>query len=129
MSGTDGDDAILTIPNVISLIRLLCLPLFLYLLFGLDDRFGAALLLGALGATDWVDGYIARHYDQVSALGKVLDPVAVPVADGDEGFAQLRSPVGATPNPRCRALWITLGWVSPKPRKKRVGQMSRIGAG
>ncbi|MCB0971118.1 MAG: CDP-alcohol phosphatidyltransferase family protein [Acidimicrobiales bacterium] len=76
MSGTDGDDAILTIPNVISLIRLLCLPLFLYLLFGLDDRFGAALLLGALGATDWVDGYIARHYDQVSALGKVLDPVA-----------------------------------------------------
>ena len=34
------------------------------------------ILLGALGATDWVDGYIARHYHQVSNLGKVLDPVA-----------------------------------------------------
>ena len=29
-----------------------------------------------LGATDWVDGYIARHFDQVSTLGKVLDPIA-----------------------------------------------------
>ncbi len=71
-----GEDQILTIPNVISLIRLLCLPLFLYLLFGKDDALSAAVLLGALGATDWVDGYIARNYDQVSNLGKVLDPVA-----------------------------------------------------
>ena len=35
-----------------------------------------ALLLGALGATDWVDGFVARRYHQVSTLGKVLDPVA-----------------------------------------------------
>jgi cardiolipin synthase len=73
---TAGEDRILTIPNVISLIRLLCLPLFLYLLFGEDDPLSAAVLLGALGATDWVDGYIARHYDQVSNVGKILDPVA-----------------------------------------------------
>ena len=73
---SEGEDRILTIPNVISLVRLACLPLFLYLLFGRDDRLGAALLLGALGATDWIDGYIARHFDQVSTLGKVLDPVA-----------------------------------------------------
>lgn len=71
-----NEDQILTIPNVISLIRLLCMPLFLYLLFGEDDPLAAAILLGALGATDWVDGYIARHYHQVSNLGKVLDPVA-----------------------------------------------------
>lgn len=71
-----GDDRILTIPNVISLVRLLCLPLFLYLLFGRDNRAGAAGLLGALGATDWVDGFIARRWNQVSAVGKVLDPVA-----------------------------------------------------
>jgi len=71
-----GEDQILTIPNVISLVRLLCLPLFLYLLFGKDDPLAASILLGALGATDWIDGYIARHYHQVSNLGKILDPVA-----------------------------------------------------
>ncbi|MCU1393696.1 MAG: pgsA [Ilumatobacteraceae bacterium] len=67
---------ILTIPNVMSLIRLCCIPLFLYLLFGRDNRAGAAWLLGGLGATDWIDGYIARHFNQVSELGKVLDPTA-----------------------------------------------------
>jgi cardiolipin synthase len=66
----------LTIPNVISLARLSCLPLFLWLLFGKEDRVAAAALLGALGATDWVDGYIARRYHQVSDVGKVLDPAA-----------------------------------------------------
>jgi cardiolipin synthase len=72
-----GDTSrLLTIPNVISLARLSCLPVFLWLLFGKEDRVAAALLLGALGATDWVDGYIARRYDQVSDLGKVLDPLA-----------------------------------------------------
>ena len=47
-----------------------------WLLFGQDNRVAAALLLGVLGATDWVDGYIARHFHQVSNLGKILDPVA-----------------------------------------------------
>jgi cardiolipin synthase len=67
---------ILTVPNVISLVRLLCLPLFVYLLFGRDNRAAAAVLLAVLGATDWIDGYIARRYHQVSDLGKILDPVA-----------------------------------------------------
>jgi cardiolipin synthase (CMP-forming) len=67
---------ILTVPNVISLVRLACIPVFLWLLFERDNRAAAAWLLGALGATDWVDGYIARHYRQVSTLGKVLDPLA-----------------------------------------------------
>ncbi|WP_254126976.1 CDP-alcohol phosphatidyltransferase family protein [Aquihabitans sp. G128] len=71
----DGS-AILTIPNVISLVRLLCLPIFVYLMFGRDNRAAAAGLLAVLGATDWIDGYIARHYHQVSDLGKILDPVA-----------------------------------------------------
>jgi cardiolipin synthase (CMP-forming) len=71
-----GEDRILTIPNVISVVRLLCVPVFLWLLFDQENRVAAAGLLAVLGATDWVDGYIARHYDQVSNLGKILDPVA-----------------------------------------------------
>jgi cardiolipin synthase (CMP-forming) len=74
--GPEDEDRILTVPNLITLGRLACLPLYLWLLLGLDDRVSAALLLGALGATDWVDGYIARHFHQVSNLGKVIDPVA-----------------------------------------------------
>jgi cardiolipin synthase (CMP-forming) len=70
------ENRILTLPNLITLIRLSCLPLFLWLLFGAEDRAAAAWLLAALGATDWVDGYLARHMHQVSDVGKVLDPVA-----------------------------------------------------
>lgn len=65
-----------TIPNAISVARLACLPVFVYLLFGAENRAAAGWLLAALGMTDWVDGYIARHFDQVSELGKILDPVA-----------------------------------------------------
>jgi cardiolipin synthase len=71
-----GIDRLLTLPNVITIVRLSCLPLFVYLLFVDENRAAAAWLLAALGATDWVDGYLARHLGQVSALGKVLDPVA-----------------------------------------------------
>jgi cardiolipin synthase len=67
---------ILTVPNLITVVRLLCLPVFLWLLFHEENRAAAAWLLGALGATDFVDGYIARHFHQTSELGKVLDPVA-----------------------------------------------------
>jgi cardiolipin synthase len=67
-------DRVLTVPNVITAVRLLFLPVFLWLLFARHDRAWAAILLGALGATDWVDGWIARRYHQQSSLGKVLDP-------------------------------------------------------
>ena len=73
-----GLDRVLTLPNAVTVVRLLCVPVFLWLLFGRHphDRYAAAWLLGALGATDWVDGYLARHLHQVSTLGKVLDPTA-----------------------------------------------------
>jgi cardiolipin synthase len=71
-----GTDRILTVPNVITLVRLCLLPVFLWLLFARDNRAAAAGLLAVLGATDFLDGYIARHFDQVSELGKILDPVA-----------------------------------------------------
>lgn len=67
---------ILTIPNLVTVVRLLCVPVFLWLLFGVEDRVAAAILLAVLGATDWVDGYVARHFHQTSVVGTVLDPVA-----------------------------------------------------
>jgi len=70
------DRRVLTIPNVITLMRLLCIPLFLWLYFGAEDGWASFALLGGLGATDWVDGWIARRFDQGSALGKILDPIA-----------------------------------------------------
>lgn len=72
----NGLDRILTLPNLVTLGRLACLPVFLVLLFGRENRAAAGWLLAVLGMTDWVDGYLARHMGQTSNLGKVLDPVA-----------------------------------------------------
>lgn len=73
----EAPSRVLTVPNAITTVRLLCAPLFLWLLFGRNNgRVDAALLLGALGATDWVDGFLARRLGQVSTLGKILDPTA-----------------------------------------------------
>jgi cardiolipin synthase len=70
------DRGVWTVPNAISLARLACVPVFLWLLLGEDRLVAAGILLAVLGATDWVDGWIARHYDQGSEIGKILDPVA-----------------------------------------------------
>jgi cardiolipin synthase len=69
-------DRILTVPNVLSLIRILLIPLFVMLLLNEGTELAGLLLLGAVVSTDWVDGYIARRTGQVSNVGKVLDPVA-----------------------------------------------------
>ena len=66
----------LTLPNLITLIRLCLVPVYLWLVFGPGRYVAAAILLAVLGATDWVDGQLARRLNQVSALGKILDPVA-----------------------------------------------------
>ena len=71
-----GEDRIFTVPNAVSIIRLGFVPVFLWLLFGRDNRHAAAWLLAILGCTDWIDGYIARRFNQGSTLGKILDPVA-----------------------------------------------------
>ncbi len=65
---------LLTWPNLITFVRLLCIPLFLWLLFGRENRAAAAWLLGGLGATDWVDGWLARRFDMTSEFGRLFDP-------------------------------------------------------
>jgi cardiolipin synthase (CMP-forming) len=73
-----GEDRILTVPNALTLARLVAVPVFLWLALRPHrrDLYPAAFLLAGLGATDWLDGSIARHFHQVSTLGKVLDPMA-----------------------------------------------------
>ena len=75
-SNLNWKDNVCTVPNVISFARLGAVPIFVWLLLGQERRLAAALLLGILGATDWVDGWIARRFNQVSDLGKILDPTA-----------------------------------------------------
>ena len=67
-------DQILTWPNLFTLVRLLCIPVFVWLLFSRENRAAAAWLLGGLGATDWVDGWLARRFDQASDFGAIFDP-------------------------------------------------------
>ncbi|MEZ5322596.1 MAG: CDP-diacylglycerol--glycerol-3-phosphate 3-phosphatidyltransferase [Microthrixaceae bacterium] len=67
-------DRFLTIPNAITFVRMLCIPLFLYLLFGRRSPGWAGFLLGSLGATDWIDGYVARRFNQRSNFGTMFDP-------------------------------------------------------
>lgn len=68
-------DRVLTVPNVLSVIRLATVPVFLYLF--VTGREEAAVILYAAGAwTDFFDGYLARRLGQVSEAGKLLDPLA-----------------------------------------------------
>ena len=72
-------DRILTIPNAISMARLIGVPVFLWLVLGVDTKAGdwwAVGLLVAAGASDWLDGKIARALNQQSRLGQLLDPAA-----------------------------------------------------
>jgi CDP-diacylglycerol--glycerol-3-phosphate 3-phosphatidyltransferase len=67
--------AIRTVPNAVTLLRLLLMPVCAWLLA--TGRFGWGLVLTALvGSTDWVDGWLARRYGQVSRVGQLLDPLA-----------------------------------------------------
>jgi cardiolipin synthase len=76
MSDDASTDALRTWPNLVTVVRLAFIPLFVWLLFDTNHRAIAAWLLATLGATDWIDGFLARRLHQVSNLGKILDPVA-----------------------------------------------------
>lgn len=73
-----GEDRLLSLPNVVTSFRLVLVPLFIWMLVQPHHRdwWDASVLLAVLGSTDWVDGQLARRLDQVTNLGKVLDPTA-----------------------------------------------------
>jgi CDP-diacylglycerol--glycerol-3-phosphate 3-phosphatidyltransferase len=67
---------ILTLPNVLSLLRLLGVPVFVYLLLGPHADLPALAVLMLAGFTDWLDGRLARAWNQITRLGQLLDPLA-----------------------------------------------------
>jgi cardiolipin synthase (CMP-forming) len=73
--GATGD-RILTVPNAISVARLAGVPVFLWLVLGPHADWWAVGLLIAAGLSDWLDGKLARAWNQQSRLGQVLDPAA-----------------------------------------------------
>ena len=73
---TTHKDRVLTIPNLLSLVRLLGVPYFFWLIVGPQSDVLALVVLFVSGATDWLDGYLARRLQQFSRLGELLDPLA-----------------------------------------------------
>jgi cardiolipin synthase (CMP-forming) len=77
-----ASSAVVTVPNVISFARILLIPVFVVLLLNDGTERAGLLVFGLVAASDWVDGYVARRTDQVSELGKLLDPTADRLAIG-----------------------------------------------
>jgi len=69
-------DRIINIPNTVTFIRLLGIPVFWWVLLGREDIGLAAAFFFVIGLTDWIDGYLARRLDQITKLGTALDPIA-----------------------------------------------------
>jgi cardiolipin synthase (CMP-forming) len=73
--GESAPDRVVTLPNALSVLRLLGVPVFLWLVIADHDP-AAITVLAISGATDWLDGKIARAWNQTSRLGALLDPAA-----------------------------------------------------
>jgi cardiolipin synthase len=80
MKGTNDTDrassAVFTIPNLLSILRILLIPVFVTLIVRPSTTTWGLIVFGLVAATDWVDGWVARRIGQVSELGKILDPTA-----------------------------------------------------
>jgi cardiolipin synthase (CMP-forming) len=72
----DLPDRVWTLPNALSVLRLLGVPVFLWLLLGPEEDGWALVILMVSGFTDWLDGKLARWLNQGSRLGALLDPAA-----------------------------------------------------
>lgn len=73
-----GEDRLWSVPNGITVVRFVLVPVFVWLLAQPHHRdwWPAAVVLAVAGSTDWLDGQVARRFDQVTNLGKVIDPLA-----------------------------------------------------
>jgi cardiolipin synthase len=69
-------DRVVTIPNLLTVVRFMGVPLFVWLVLAQKEYGAAVVVLAVMGSTDWIDGYVARRFDQASKLGRVLDPIA-----------------------------------------------------
>jgi cardiolipin synthase len=69
-------DRVFTVPNLLSMARLLGVPVFLWLILVPEADGWAIVLLVVSGLTDYLDGYLARRWNQITRLGQLLDPVA-----------------------------------------------------
>jgi cardiolipin synthase len=76
VSETSAEDRIWTVPNLLSFLRLLGVPVFLWLVLGPKADGWAIGILAVAGFTDWLDGKIARAFNQTSRLGRIIDPAA-----------------------------------------------------
>ena len=68
-------DRILTPPNVLSVLRLACVPIFIWLILTYQDNWALVVLMLS-GVSDYLDGKIARRYNLVTRVGQLLDPLA-----------------------------------------------------
>jgi cardiolipin synthase len=69
-------DVVFTIPNLLTVVRFMGVPLFIWLVLAEKEYGAGVVVLAVMASTDWIDGYIARRFDQTSKLGRVLDPIA-----------------------------------------------------
>lgn len=69
-------DRVWTVPNALSLLRLLAIPVFVWLALGPQEDLAAALVLVLIGLTDYLDGMLARRWNQITRVGQLLDPIA-----------------------------------------------------
>jgi cardiolipin synthase len=69
-------DRVFTIPNLLTVVRFMGVPLFVWLVLAQKEYAAGVVVLAVMASTDWIDGYVARRFDQASKLGRVLDPIA-----------------------------------------------------
>lgn len=76
MKKRTGEDRIWTIPNMLSIFRMLLIPVFVWTYCGLKNDIATALVLLLSGISDTADGVIARKFNMITTFGKAIDPVA-----------------------------------------------------